>query len=291
MNITVIGNCQARPIAELLSKSISRPAKVETIIAHLAHTYEPSEIKKLLENSDIIITQRIADNFTCPDIVTSNIRKRVNASVLVIHNLYFRGYNPELVYIRFPGEGTLTGPLGDYHHQLIFEAWRSNYTKPQAEEYCNELAVWERKFTGIFQSSLLEFKEREKFVDVKMLNSIQEHFASRRLFFTFNHPTAFLLKLQVDKIIDALGLAVIDAELTNEPLDLIVPPLSNYTINSHSLLLPNVQEFKGLQSQSDGSFKRPAYYSLSQLIDIFYGIYYENEERIKTKSRIPHIKD
>lgn len=119
LKLAVIANCQARPIAFLLENAFDNVKVVTTAIVHLLKDEQAEEYEQHFASADFIITQKIADNYPCQFIQTATLRKKYSHKIIEIPNLFYRGYNPELKYYRIPGQGTLTGPMGDYHNELI----------------------------------------------------------------------------------------------------------------------------------------------------------------------------
>jgi hypothetical protein len=80
---------------------------------------------------------------------------------------------------------------------------------------------------GIAGHSLAELQMREASLDVGIADIIEEHWRHRRLFFTFNHPTLYLLAELTSRLLKMVGIGQSDLSLegASEPLALIVPPV------------------------------------------------------------------
>ena len=129
MKIAVIANCQARPIATLLPE-IAPNVEISSVgIVHLLKDQNESEYEPALHEADYIIAQQVAANYPCQFVTSSRLREKYGSKVIPIVNLYYAGYNPEIMYMRLQG-GTLGGPFGDYHLKQILLAWNKAITLP-----------------------------------------------------------------------------------------------------------------------------------------------------------------
>ncbi|MFD3389350.1 WcbI family polysaccharide biosynthesis putative acetyltransferase [Alteromonas macleodii] len=294
MKILVIGNCQARPISRILSDKYENIYVLDPIIAHLAKNEMEHEYIRLLESADVIISQHLSDDFNCEVIRSNNLKNLFKEKIVLIPNLYYRGYNPELMYIRMKGEGTLRGPLGDYHHHLLFEAWLGDMTTVDAEEYMSDKSNWNKRFSNVAEKSLETLRDRERFLDVTISKEISDQLSSRKLFFTFNHPTLYLLDLLVDKISAHIGSLkkATNFELGDkEPLDLIVVPSHESVIEKLGGSLEKQSYhsscFKGLSRVAEFDYKGPKFYSLTELIESFYNVYNTKKNDLLIKGVFP----
>lgn len=138
LKIAVVANCQARPIAFLFENALDGVEVVTVAIVHLLKDEQACEYESYFKNADFIVTQKIADNYPCQFIRTSELRKQYSQKIIEIPNLFYSGYNPELRYYRIPGKGTLNGPLGDYHNELLFEAWSQGRSVADTKEDANK---------------------------------------------------------------------------------------------------------------------------------------------------------
>jgi hypothetical protein len=283
IKVSVIGNCQARPIARLL-KDVYKNVDISTVaIVHLLKEHEKDEYMRFFRESDFILTQNIADNYPCSFIRTSYITECFGSKVLKFHNLYYRGYNPELTYIRLKGKGTLKGPLGDYHHKILLDSWRENLKIDEAIFRVKSYDHWESKFSMVHQQSLSELISREKNLDITIVQEIEEWLSDERLFFTFNHPSLKLIYMQTLKIASKMQLEK-NCEFVfnpnNEPLNQLIAPISNYVKNQLKIRFDESETFKALERNIDGSYTKLKYYSLDMIANEYYELYDTNKKLI-----------
>ncbi|MCU7554452.1 WcbI family polysaccharide biosynthesis putative acetyltransferase [Alteromonas sp. ASW11-19] len=288
MKAVVVGNCQARPLATYLTELIPTLEITATPIVHLLKDKDEPDYASAFEEADVIITQNIADKYPCKFVRTCELRARYPGKVFTILNLYFSGYTPDLMYIRHPSEGTLKGPLGDYHNLTILKGWLLGIDQSQVVQWLEDEFYNSREYGDEQQASLAELKRREAKVDVPIADFIEENWKAARMFFTFNHPTAALLYEYAVRICRDVFNENIYASLPekpHEPLDLLIP----VPPPGLGLTLPTQKKSKGQKLLAiDGAkiqLGGACEYSNSELVAYFYEIYDKNADFLKDKYR------
>lgn len=290
IKIVVVGNCQARPIAELLQKLSCNVEVTKIAIVHLLKSEQEHEYKTFFEDSDHIIAQSVADNYPCEFVRTSRLKDQYGKKVTTIVNLFYSGYTPDWLYIRLPGKGTLKGPMGDYHNQTITESWLAKKTIDEATSLVLDKEYNKEKFSDLSISSLDDLRKREDSVDIGISDYIDENMLSKRLFFTFNHPCMSLLLEYVIRILSFLSLDIVN-ELTTpkEPLDQFIPAINaglDFKFQSDSL-------YKGVDVISihgdEVSIGRSRLYDLKQLTTLFYKVYSFNRDVVMNRFKSPNL--
>jgi len=286
MKVVVAGNCQARPLAQLLSKLNPEITITATPIVHLLQPDDEAAFRPALDEADIIITQLIADSYPCEFIRTNRLRERYGDKVKTILNLYFNGYNPDLRYLRHPTVGTLRGPLGEYHNQTIMTGWMLGISQQLVVKWLNDPFYNQQEYALASQASLAELKKREELVDVPIVDCIEAGYQQERFFFTFNHPSAALLARYAQQI--SLSLLGNQVEVSNELvkkefLDQLIPkipPGLGHCTQSQSLSKgQEVLSVNGAKIEL-GAEKN---YTDEELVALFYQIYSENADFIREK--------
>lgn len=284
IRVSVIGNCQARPIAHLLEGMFSNIQVNVIAIVHLLKNEQVNDYMPFFREADFIITQNISDTYPCDFVRTNSLSSEFKDKLIKIHNLFYRGYTPELIYLRLKGGGTLTGPLGDYHHQIIFDDWKSGLSQVQTIANVMSFEKWEMLFANIHQKSINELKERENFLDIKMFDDIEKTLQDERLFFTFNHPCLKLILMLVNKLSVHLELhqdKSFQYSQIKEPLDKFIVPLSGYVTESLSLKFDQTNIlYKGVCANESGVFSMAKSYTLKELVDSFFKYYDANSSNI-----------
>ncbi|OGR06879.1 MAG: hypothetical protein A2511_17515 [Deltaproteobacteria bacterium RIFOXYD12_FULL_50_9] len=221
-SIAIAGNCQARPLAQVI-KSLVPDVYISGIaIVHLLSDAQQDEYTKIFESADLILAQRVTDNYPCTFVRNKELRKKYEDRLLVWPNLYYAGYNPELIYLRGEARKPLAGPFGDYHNKTFVEAWRRGLSVDEAVRLHNDDDYNREAYGEIPKKSLEELRKREAETDVRIVDWIAERLWRQRLFFTFNHPALVLIQELADRLIRAVGLEYAhpakEAAVLREPL-------------------------------------------------------------------------
>ena len=85
--ILLVGNCQVRPI-EFLLRHLNNAEETNTIIVHLAKDSEREEYEHLLNSADIIVSQKIQDNYPCQTVRSWKIREEHRTKIIFIPSLF-----------------------------------------------------------------------------------------------------------------------------------------------------------------------------------------------------------
>ena len=226
--IAVVGNCQARPLAQIIKTMRPDVALVEPVIVHLAKPEEEAAVMERLSGADIVLAQIVADTYPVPYVRNGVQREAFGDKLFLWLNLYYRGQNPELTYIRKLPNRHRRYPLSDYHITTIAEAYKAGLSVDATVERLADPDYNRATYEGVAAASLDELRRREDGLPVKIVDDIAEREASERLFFTFNHPSVALLAEYAGRILTALGLPprlAIAPGMMNEPLSpVVVPP-------------------------------------------------------------------
>jgi hypothetical protein len=243
----IIGNCQSGPLASLLGRSpdfASSYAVRHFPPVHLISKSEVEELHQELAGASLLVTQPITSNYRGGlGLGTEDLKRLVprSADVFVWPSLYWEGYNPELFYLRDQKRLPVTVPF-DYHHKLILRAFLSGLSEAEAVDYIANPASFSCEFSYA-QASLEELRRREESLDLKVVAFIEQTFRTKRLFFTFNHPSVTILHHIAAQILQAVGKG--DAA----PLNPSFEPLNS----TRYPILPTVHTALGLKLPHDSS--------------------------------------
>lgn len=282
--VVVIGNCQARPIAKILSLLNKNIEVTSVAIVHLLKSEEASSYLPLFEDADLIITQLIADNYPCDFVRTSALKKAYNEKIIAIVNLYYSGYSPDLMYIRDSSQGTLKSPLGEYHSKTILESYKEGLSVEETITRYNDIEYNKNHYFGIAAQSLEELKSRELLVDIKITDLIEENLSKERLFFIFNHPSMSLLVQMTIRILEEAKIKINNLENLKsykEPLDKIIVPVNVYAKKLLNIEFKNIDYFKGVECsvETNGGGKsmitigESKNYTLEEIVKKYYEVY------------------
>lgn len=275
--ILFVGNCQVRPIESLL-KHLSEVKKTQNIIVHLANNSERVQHEKLLNSADVIISQQIHDNYRCETVRSSIIKERHQKKIIFIPNLFYKGYTPDLCYLRLRGEGTLNGPLGDYHSSIILNSWKDGISIEDTIQIYRSSKTWKNHYWDVANDSLAEYKQRESSLDIKLTKFIENNLSKKQLFFTFNHPSKLLIIKLVEKIATYLELKRTGNSITQfaEPLNLVQVPIHRFTQKQLELKFDGPTKFHGVSKCTN----EKQTYRLKKLVTLFFQKYENNKNAI-----------
>jgi hypothetical protein len=215
--IVVVGNCQARPVSHILGVR-TEAQMLEPIVLHLATAAEENRHGAILESADLILAQYTASLFKPKHLASESIFNKHPQKTLVWTNLFYSGQQPFLRYLTSPEHGRILGPLDTYHDLRILRRWALLRGRSDVHEF-NDADVLERAR----RASLDEIRQRESNCAVGVADLIESHRDQRRLFFTFNHPSLWLLEQTCKRICAAAELPYNETpEINQEPLARVV---------------------------------------------------------------------
>ncbi|GGF84581.1 WcbI family polysaccharide biosynthesis putative acetyltransferase [Alteromonas lipolytica] len=203
IKISIIGNCQNFDIANILSICTQNRNTIHNF-NHNSLSKNSKEVEDTLSSSDYIITQHLSESFG--DFSTQSLKSRFHSKCVVIPNLFFRGYHPELTYAGQEGQRAQS-PLGDYHHIGIVAGHQLNIAPSNLIRLLKSNDFYTKTgLESVYFQSLNELRSRELNCDVTISDYIEKNFRSSALFYTVNHPTILLLAELVTRILVYIGL-------------------------------------------------------------------------------------
>ncbi len=279
MRITLLANCQARPVADFLRLMAPSIQLVGVLITHLAKLSDEDEFNKWIENSDFVFCQFVQDNFPIEYLRTTTLRSRFGDKVVVWPNVFFRGQTPDLCYVTAPGSKRVLGPLLEYHSRPIIEGWSAGRSVDSIVRDLRDPDFDLNMPHDIIEKSFAELKVRENFCDVSISNEIAEQWQRRRLFFTFNHPSSFLLIKMGDQLLQHISCTVsIDLlpEHVGEPLSKIIPATHTSIAKKFQFQFPTSTSSRGAKIFLTDELKtlnETNFYSIDELVELSFLAY------------------
>jgi len=276
IKVSVVGNCQSRPISNFLTL-LNEQIEINCIaVVHLLKSEQAHEYEKYFQEADFIISQLVADTYPCDFVRTNALKAKYSSKVISIVNLYYKGYNPELIYIRNTRQGTLKSPLSEYHNEIFLESWQKGLKVEDTIKNYIDVDYNREKYSKVHTNSINELKNREKLVDIKITDFIEENLLKQKLFFVFNHPNNFLIKELSKRIIKEMGIKITNIlELKNIPEGLNKIEVPTNVSMEHTY--KDFEYFKGLECFVDknGNIKtaRTKVYTTEEIIVKYFEIY------------------
>ena len=260
IKIVITGNCQARPIASILSRN-SNIEIIETVIVHLETSDGHCRAIKAYNNADIILAQRTLDTFPVEHACSSWIKDTFNGKTFVYPNIFWIGQTPWLRYLTLGNQTRLQGPLAAYHDLQIFKAWGRDRGLSLLESNDNEIEIRDK--------STEDLEGREKDCDIIISDIIKKEWTKKRLFFTFNHPSLYLLGVAAKRLSNIFNIEITDkGQGLSEPLAPIIAP---------SVLDTDNNSYKGVEVLKEHSGNitpgKSILYTKRELVREFYEVY------------------
>jgi hypothetical protein len=175
----------------------------DTIIVHLSNPDTVRVDEEKIFKADLVITQYISPDYPAAHLATQKLKQSVNSKLVVVPNLYFRGYNPDVCYlnlVRSDNAGNLLSKTrlqtlwGDYCSATGYKSWLEGKSVAETvARYRWDCPETNSAYRNTAENSIYELRRREEPCDVGISDFIEENWMARRLFFTFNHPAEELL--------------------------------------------------------------------------------------------------
>ena len=278
----IVSNCQGRPLGSILTTLYEIECQ-DIIIVHLAKDSDAERFDACLNSADVVISQHIQDQYPCSFVRTSSLQQRLGDRLITIPNIFYRGYTPDLRYLRLRARGTLNGPLGDYHSSILLNAWKEGEDQDIALERYNNVDLWREQYSTIAEQSLAELQRRELELDIQISDCIATMQSQQQLFYSFNHPSKAMIKILADRIAEHLDLTPkpegnASVEAMREPLDRIQIPLHPFTRQHLGLNFPGPDRFQG-EAMKPGK-RQPVHFQLPKLTKRFFKHYNNRRDEI-----------
>lgn len=279
MKIVFLGNCQARPLADLVQTLSDEITVTKVGIVHLLKDTNEPEFHDAFHDADFIVAQQVAENYPCKFITGKRLAQTHGAKLVPIVNLYYSGYHPDLTYFRLE-TGTLKGPVGEYHFKSIANSWAAGESVEACSLKLTSGVDGIDECRAASNQSLKELARREQSAAVCITDFIQENLHLAPLFHTMNHPTKLLLQEYASRIFQRLTGKVTQApknQESREPLGQFRVPLTPNVKAALGLEFSGPAAFHGLKEiisdTGSVSFKSPHVYSVDDLIQSYYRVY------------------
>lgn len=220
MKVVVIGNCQARPLGDLM-RGHTEYDVLEPIILHLSKDADKEEQMERIAQADLVLAQATAPVFQPAHLRSDALKQNCTGRVVIWPNVFFVGQHPYLRYLTHAHLGRILGPMDATHDIRLVNAW---FESRKGITYNDQLKDPQYEQT-VYDTSLRDLQAREASCDVKISDLIEAHFETKRLFFTFNHPSIWLLTRLAERILAHIDeTQAIDSSESVEPLGRFRPP-------------------------------------------------------------------
>jgi hypothetical protein len=287
MRIQVVANCQARPVTEILRELVPHLELQDSLIVHLSKDADRQTQLEQIGQADVIFAQLTTDGFRPEHLSTRALQTRFGNKVIVWPNIFYLGQQPYLRYFTHPQEGRLIGPLEALHDLRLFSSWQR--TGQVSPDVLNE---HDQGFIAALRNeSRLALQEKETSCDVIISDFIANHENHKPIFFTFNHPTRFILTEMSRRLLGAIGMA---PNQVTKPT--VSEPLGRYQVPSTWSLPEGLVQGDNTRILPNGVLERlpgpPKQYNIPELCQAYQHLYdnrpiYRTPEQIRLTPATP----
>lgn len=224
------GNCQTEIIANMLEYNRDFERQYLLLRVPQVHLYrDEKQVEQIfyqngiMQMVDLFIYQNVkGNNRFCAKLGTHTILQQINHDCrkMPIHNIYFDGYFIQSdVYDDIFWKNFLQKdfPYFDKIVNGFLEEGKSadeiiSLVKDENLFSCGEVIEH-------CEASIHNLREREKSVEIPIVDYIEENYKKEQLFYTHNHPKNFVIYEYVGRMLKALGIDNMD-EFTKEELNM-----------------------------------------------------------------------
>lgn len=164
------------------------------------------------DNTDLLIYHHIKPNNRFGEKLSSDYlisKLKTEAISLSISNLWFSGYFPQaernehnvLTSLQYSG-------LFPYADKYVRSLKLKGYNKDDIIAMVQDLNfIKDDEIEACVNNNFTEMEQRERTVDIKMLDFVRRYYKKRLLFHSPNHPTHFLMKELTRRILLRVGIS------------------------------------------------------------------------------------
>lgn len=261
--VMVHGNCQCRVISKMLNGNKGfREKYITCVMPKIWEVDQKTRIELMKESGvfnivDYLFTQQISNgNRFGDEYSTESLIALVpeTCKVLSISNLFFLGYYPQYKKVRsFNNINFFRGKLLDATEYVDTNILRMIIDDKEDEEIIRDIKRFDyysgEEILDSIDNELKRFREREKNLDIKMSDYLEENYKKYLLFATSNHPTREVMKEFTRRILRQLDIN--DREI-DCPADEIQEPMPK---EWRYLVYPSVLKNLGIERELEYKFK------------------------------------
>lgn len=281
--IVAIGNCQLVPIVKNI---LSTPELIEkyTVVqgrsVHMITEYQVKNLHDHIAFCDILICTHVKEGYRNGIGVDTNhlisLAKKAE-KIIILPSIYWEGQTPELFYMKNL-DGSNNIEIFDYHNKIIFLSYIKGYS---AEETVSILLdggkiSFNTNYIEITNKNLIKRENdikqeydrilERKIINIEFSDFIIKNYTSSRLFWTFNHPTTFLLNYVSALIINSIMRTSKTNMISEELLDDSFFPLHKSVYTALNCNFENNHNFR----------VRKKYYSPFDIVNLYFDFYNKN---------------
>jgi hypothetical protein len=217
------GNCQLNAILSQLNLDLNN-YKIYQELCY-STTISKIDFTNIINQSDIIITQHIGDNYRECDYLNLNyiLKNTKDKIIIIMPSCYFNFYYPDLKYIQ--NDGVILNEPSDYHYQYMIDNFKNNDSiQNYIDNYVNNPnLISKEELLNKANKSINTLKDRVQILkdNLDCINSIYNlesqniyticiaefiatNYKDKLLFYSMNHPTKYIINYITEEIINIL---------------------------------------------------------------------------------------
>jgi hypothetical protein len=216
MNILFYGNCQLEKLIKILN--LCEHKHIIQYIECFTATLSDIEFDTILKSQDIIITQPICDNYRnmyylSSSYVVNNCAK--HSKIIFVNNCHFDFYYFDLQYNE--DQNNQFSNFMNYIHGEMLNSITNNgsyekycdyvYNNEQYKSYDELIDIFNNNIANLENryNQMLHYSKPNTFF-ISFIDFIKSNYKQKLLFYTFNHPSKYLLQFIANEIIKILGI-------------------------------------------------------------------------------------
>jgi hypothetical protein len=218
--IVCFGNCQAMQIANYLMTYLDQAKYLILLYSNYDNKFTTEETILAISSADIIIYQPLSHHYK--DLSAENIKKIAKANAKLISFPYI--YNDGIYSLETDG-GKVIGT------DTIIQLYEEGYSKNEIIQMRTDGKI-DFKLKEKFTKSLNIMRDREKNLDIKIVDFIELNYKENQLFLSHNHPTNLIFN---EMFIQLMIILQIPYSITGPivPLCETVAPITIHDKNAH----------------------------------------------------------
>lgn len=280
--IYLFGNCNIETIATILRDIKFLRNKYEIVPlkqCFMCTADDAEEIYSKVSEADIFITQiTVSEHYKNLGLDTKTITSFLpkNAKLIKIPVPYFTGYFPEQFYLHDKNGITVAKCEGlphPYHNKIIFWGYCNKLSPTETLKIINSDKTF-KNLHQIIAKDINELKTRETELDIKISQLIKKTYKRKRLFWTINHPTNFILKYISFEIVKIL----IGNKFYSKILQLTCPRYQEFLDCITTPIMPSVKQALQLRFKTTEKMTE-------EIIKQYYSYYDNNPDLIEPNTK------
>lgn len=281
--IVAIGNCQLVPIVKNIMSTPELTEKYILFQGRSVHMITEQEVKDLhnhIASCDILICTHVNEGYRNGIGVDTNhlifLAKKAE-KIIIIPSIYWEGQTPELFYMKNI-DGSNNSEIFDYHNKIIFASYIQGYSVEKTVSVIldGEDISFNTNFIETTNNRLIKRENEIKheyehvmeneIINIEISEFIIKNYTSSRLFWTFNHPTTFLINYASELIINSIECNLKANMVSEEFLDDSFFPLHKSVYAALKCDFEDERHFR----------VRRKYYSLFDIVNLYFEFYKKN---------------